>query len=70
MNNASLIQYRAYNIGTEEFTALFKACDQSWAKFFAVLSPLEDGKAFASEHMQDLTSVLTPLTKSGCKPSL
>jgi predicted aminopeptidase len=66
LNNASMIQYRAYNIGTAEFTALFKACGEDWGRFFSAVATLENGKAFEREHMEDLRPVLNPLTAAGC----
>ncbi len=66
LNNAGMIQYRAYNIGTEEFSALFKACGEDWGRFFKAVSALEDGEKFEREHMEDLKPVLLPLAQNGC----
>jgi predicted aminopeptidase len=64
-NNAALIQYKAYDTGEKEFTALFEACGKDWRRFMQVLEKVQLG-SFKEEHQKDLAPVLLPLAQAGC----
>jgi predicted aminopeptidase len=65
LTNATLIQFKTYNVGTREFEALFRACESSWPRFFTALRKLTPD-SFPKEHAIDLAPVLMPLVAAGC----
>lgn len=69
INNATLANFKNYNSGAGEFTALLGACGGSWPRFFAALSRLRtDRRAFTRRDQTDLGPILDPLVKAGCAP--
>jgi predicted aminopeptidase len=41
INNATLIQYKTYHTGTEDFESLYQACGKNWAKLLSALRSLK-----------------------------
>jgi predicted aminopeptidase len=65
LNNATLVQYKTYHVGREDFEAVFRACAESWPRFWKAMHRLEKGY-FKKPQQEDLASVLLPLAKEGC----
>lgn len=61
INNATLIQFKAYNSGQSDFLELFRACGSDWVRFMKVLGTLSP-RSFAKAQQEDLASLLRPLT--------
>ena len=68
VNNATLIQYRTYNSGQEELSALLTACGLDYARFFRALQTLH-GAASTGGQSFDVGAMVAPLTRAGCAPS-
>lgn len=65
INNATLVQFRVYNSGSDELHALLGVCGGSWPRFIGALKTL-DASAFTSPQ-DDVGSVVRPLIQSGCR---
>jgi predicted aminopeptidase len=65
INNATLIQYKAYSTGTSDFEALWKACGRDGRRFMATVRKLKK-ESFKKPQQEDLSSVLQPLIQAGC----
>ena len=66
INNATLIQFKTYNTGREDYEKLLKACDGDWHRFWAVLKTLSP-KSFQKPQQQNMAPVIGPFTAAGCK---
>ncbi|MCP4448055.1 MAG: aminopeptidase [Myxococcales bacterium] len=64
-NNASLLGFKVYNTGQEEFAALYKACGNEWAPFFSAIRGLKVSD-FETEQMEEIALVIQSLIPS-CK---
>lgn len=60
INNATLIQYKTYNTGKEDFDSLFKSCHSDWKKFLQVLGGLKT-ESFPKSQADEFQSVLASL---------
>lgn len=69
INNATLIQYRTYGSGMDEFESLFKACKMDWRSFFNTISTM-DPREFKSAQQEDFGPVVLELVKRGCRYSM
>jgi len=70
LNNATLVQYRTYGTGTEDFAALFASCGEDWPRFLGALRTLGD-RSFLRPGQNELSPVLRPLIEKGCpKPAI
>ncbi len=67
INNATLIQYKTYNSGLEDFEVLFKKCDFNVPRFLTALKKLNP-ESFSKPQQSELRSVLEPLIQAGCLP--
>lgn len=65
INNASLLQYETYGSGEAELDALFRTCDRSWPRFFALLRARR-GELGSAEPHADPAVLLQPLLRAGC----
>lgn len=65
LNNATLVQYRTYGVGTAEFSALYDACGKSWQRFLEALGTI-DPRSFPRPQQEDLAPVVLPLVQKGC----
>jgi predicted aminopeptidase len=65
-NNASLIGFRTYNAGIEEFEQLYETCGRDWRRFLAVTGAVE-AKSFSERHQEDLAPVLEAMIERGCR---
>ncbi len=63
-NNASLVGFKVYNTGQDEFAALYEACNKKWARFFAAIKSLK-ASDFGKEQLEEIDPVISGL-KSGC----
>lgn len=64
-NNASLLGFKTYNAGLPEFAALYQACAQDWARFFAAIRALDAGD-FPEAQAEDIGPVIAKLAGAGC----
>ncbi len=60
INNATLIQFRTYNVGMKGFEALYSKCAQDWKCFFASLSKLRS-EDFGRDQSEDFERLLLGL---------
>jgi predicted aminopeptidase len=63
VNNATLVQYKTYSTGGQEFDRLLHACGSDWSRFIAAAKALS-GRDFAQSQMQDLNPTLLQAIKS------
>jgi predicted aminopeptidase len=63
-NNASLVGFKVYNTGQKEFAALYDACGNKWAPFFAAIKSLK-ASDFGTEQLEEIDSVISGL-KANC----
>lgn len=61
INNATLIQFRTYNVGMKGFEVLFLKCGQDWKRFFARLAKLR-----AQDFGKDQSEDFEPLLSGSC----
>lgn len=61
INNATLVQFRTYGTGTNEFEELLKSCHGDWKLFLRKLLTLKQD-SFSKSHQEDLKPVLQGLT--------
>lgn len=67
-NNASLLGFKVYNTGTEDFVALYDACGSSWPAFFKAIRSLDEGD-FEKEQMEEIGGVIRALVPRCKSPS-
>lgn len=60
LNNATLIQFRTYGVGREDFQKLFERVGRDWGRFWRVMNGLKDYK-WPAPHMEDFGPVLAGL---------
>jgi len=65
ITNATLIQYKTYNSGQEEFAELLRACGGSWPRFIRTVKRLETTH-FASDQESEVGPMVRPLIAAGC----
>ncbi|MBI4925760.1 MAG: aminopeptidase [Bdellovibrio sp.] len=66
INNATLVQYRTYGVGQEEFSRILKSCEFNWQRFWQVMRKIQSG-SFGKKHEENLGSVLLSFIEgSGC----
>ncbi|WP_437304194.1 aminopeptidase [Sorangium sp. So ce388] len=65
LNNAALVQFRVYNSGSEELSALLATCGGSWPRFVGALKKLE-GQRFSAPQ-ENIGRVVEPLIQAGCR---
>ena len=58
--NATLLQYKTYGTGMDDFANLLAACSDSWECFFGAVDSLESDD-FAEPLSEDIAGVLEPL---------
>ncbi len=66
INNATLVQYKTYHTGSEEFEALFQACGQEWVRMLSAVRSL--GSEAFSKPQQDLLAEPIRKAISSCYP--
>jgi predicted aminopeptidase len=59
-NNASLLGFKTYNTGMEEFEKLFTACGHKWKPFFAAIKTLNED-SFDQEQHEAFGPIITSL---------
>jgi predicted aminopeptidase len=65
INNATLIQYRTYNTGTDVFERVYVACGKDWKRFLGAMGKLT-ARSFQESQQTHLEPVLEPIVRSGC----
>lgn len=69
INNATLIGFRLYQVGRDDFSALFAACNHSWRRFLTAVSTIPEEK-FGSEQRADFGPVVNAVANRGCPTEL
>jgi predicted aminopeptidase len=64
-NNATLIGFRLYQVGGDEFSALYRACAQDWRRFLTAVSRVTP-EEFGAPQRQDFGPVMEKVTAAGC----
>jgi hypothetical protein len=57
MNNATLIQYKTYYSGSDDFEKLYQACDRNWSKVLLALKSLKASSFSESQQEQLLDPI-------------
>ena len=65
INNALLIDYRTYGVGTAELGALFTACEREWPRFVGALGSVR-AIDFDVEQQEDVGPIFLHLADAGC----
>jgi predicted aminopeptidase len=65
LNNATLIQYKTYNMGEADFETLLRACDHNWKRFLEVTKHLKLD-SFSHSQQESLHGVLDSAIHSHC----
>jgi len=66
INNATLVQFKEYNVGEAEFSTLYRSCNEELGRFLAALKHVTAAN-FAKPQQDDLGPVVLPLARDGCK---
>jgi len=66
-NNATLIGFQLYRVGTPELTDLLSVCDDRWDRFLAAIGSLRP-QDFAEEQQPDFGAVVDGLRRRRCEP--
>jgi hypothetical protein len=64
-NNATLIGFKLYHVGKDDFSALFAACGHSWRRFISAAASL-DGADFGEPQRAEFGPVVAALRERGC----
>jgi predicted aminopeptidase len=65
INNATLVQYKTYNTGQEVFEELLAKCGHDFSRLMKKLKELKP-ESFDQSQQNELQSVVTRLTQTGC----
>jgi len=65
-NNASLMGFKTYNVGIEDFSELYSVCGKSWPRFFAAIDGL-DPDWFPEEQSDKVAEVVQKLVRARCR---
>ncbi|MEK6577835.1 MAG: aminopeptidase, partial [Bdellovibrionota bacterium] len=65
INNATLIQFKTYHVGMDEFDELFRSCGRSWQRFWGAIKNVSE-KSFKKSQQEDLGPIILPLVRAGC----
>jgi predicted aminopeptidase len=65
VNNATLSQFKVYNSGVRELSALLEACGGGFPRFIGALRTLQSD-VFSGQRQEDFGAVLLPLIQAGC----
>ncbi len=68
-NNATLIGFRLYQVGKDDFSALYAACGHDWRRFLTAASSLSTAD-FGEEQRAEFGPVVAALTAKGCPTEL
>jgi len=68
-NNATLIGFKLYHVGKDDFSELFAACGYSWRRFLNAAASLET-KDFGEEQRAEFGPVVAALRERGCSADL
>ena len=65
INNATLVQFKTYGSGKQEFQTLLRACGGEWARFWRAINRI-DGSALGTPQQQNLGPALLRQAQGGC----
>ncbi len=68
-NNATLIGYKLYSVGKDDFSALYAACGYSWRRFLHAASSLSS-EDFGQDQRAEFGPVVDALRQRGCPQDL
>jgi predicted aminopeptidase len=68
-NNATLIGFKLYQVGKDDFSELFAACGYSWRRFLGAAASLES-KDFGEPQRTEFGPVVAALRERGCPTEL
>lgn len=68
-NNATLIGFRLYQVGGDEFSALYSACEGNWRRFLTAVSRVSP-EDFGVPQRQDFGPVMAKVAAAGCPHEL
>jgi predicted aminopeptidase len=68
-NNATLIGFRLYQVGGDEFSSLYGACAQNWRRFLTAVSRVS-AEDFGTPQRQDFGPVMAKVAAAGCPHEL
>ncbi len=68
-NNATLIGFRLYQVGKDDFSGLYAACAYSWRRFLAATSSVKS-EDFGEPQRAEFGPVVAALTARGCPTEL
>jgi predicted aminopeptidase len=68
-NNATLIGFKLYHVGKDDFSALYAACGYSWRRFLTAASSLSS-KDFGQSQRTEFGPVVDALRQRGCPEEL
>lgn len=68
-NNATLIGFKLYQVGRDDFSELYKACGNSWRRFLTAAASLKS-EDFGQPQLAEFGPVVDALTARGCPTEL
>ena len=68
-NNATLIGFKLYHVGRDDFSELFAACGYSWRRFLAAAGSLNTDD-FGEPQRAEFGPVVAALRQRGCPTEL
>jgi len=68
-NNATLIGFKLYQVGKDDFSELYAACGYSWRRFLSAASSLQS-KDFGESQRAEFGPVVAALAERGCPTEL
>ena len=68
-NNATLIGFKLYHVGRDDFSELYAACGYNWRRFFSAAASLSS-EAFGQPQRAEFGPVVDALRQQGCTQEL
>jgi hypothetical protein len=68
-NNATLIGFKLYQVGKDDFSGLYAACGYSWRRFLVAVSSVKS-EDFGEPQRAEFGPVVAALTARGCPTEL
>ena len=68
-NNATLIGFKLYQVGKDDFSELYAACGYSWRRFLTAVSSVKSAD-FGQEQRAEFGPVVDAMTARGCPTQL
>ncbi len=64
IGNSTLMQFRTYGTGRDEFVKLYQACGSDWTRFWKAINKLKES-SFATSQQENISKTVLPLAE-GC----